>query len=450
MRVSGSALIAAAALGPLLIGSAIYAHFVVRGVSDNVLQGEAAGWARTLASRLRELQSPPTGALLGSFLEESRAEGLLYVGHLSSAGRVEAGRPITPFERGDLRLGTVNRVGSVVRFAFPARSGRPRGPGPGPGREGLVPGPGPGPGREGPPPTPPPPAVMRPGMGPTDFPPPRPEMPRHRPDGLLVVEFEPRAYADLMSASYRTLAIGSITASAVVLLSLWVWVAMRRRQAMEREADRARHLAALGEMSAVLAHEIRNPLASLKGHAQLLVEGLGGQERPLAKAERVVQEAVRLERITSDLLDFVRQGELDRAPADLAALVRHAVEEVVPPERLRLTLPAAPVTLAVDAPKLRQVLDNLVRNAVQSGDGPVEVALGARGGEVTLTVRDHGPGIAQGQEERIFEPFVTTRVRGTGLGLAIARRIADRHGGSLTARNHPQGGAVFRLTLPAS
>jgi two-component system sensor histidine kinase HydH len=225
-------------------------------------------------------------------------------------------------------------------------------------------------------------------------------------------------------------------------------MAMRRRQVMEREADRARHLAALGEMSAVLAHEIRNPLASLKGHAQLLVEGLAGQEKPHAKAERVVQEAIRLERITGDLLDFVRQGELDRAPTDLAALVRQALDDIVPPERLRLSLPTSSVTLAVDAPKLRQLIDNIVRNAAQAGDGPVEIALEDRPTAVVLSVRDHGPGIAPGQEERIFEPFVTTRVRGTGLGLAIARRIADRHGGALVAGNHPDGGALFRLTLP--
>jgi two-component system sensor histidine kinase HydH len=234
------------------------------------------------------------------------------------------------------------------------------------------------------------------------------------------------------------------------MLSLWVWQAMRRRQVMEREADQARHLAALGEMSAVLAHEIRNPLASLKGHAQLLVEGLSasGQDKPLAKAERVVQEALRLERITSDLLDFVRQGELDHAPTDLGALVRQAADEVVPADRLRVALPASALELSIDGPKIRQVVDNIVRNATQAADGPVEITLASEGKTAVLTVRDHGPGIAPGQEERIFEPFVTTRVRGTGLGLAIARRLAERHGGSLTASNHPEGGAVFRLSLP--
>jgi two-component system sensor histidine kinase HydH len=225
---------------------------------------------------------------------------------------------------------------------------------------------------------------------------------------------------------------------------------MRRRHALEKETERARHLAALGEMSAVLAHEIRNPLALVKGNAQLLVEELGapGGERARGKAERVVQEATRIEHITTDLLDFVRQAPLDLAPTDLGALVRLAVADVVPADRLRLTLPEAPLILAVDAARLRQVIENVARNAVQAGEGQVQVQLAERPEGVELSVRDQGPGIPVGEQERIFEPFVTTRTRGTGLGLAIARRLSERHGGRLVARNHPQGGAVFVLMLP--
>jgi two-component system sensor histidine kinase HydH len=159
---------------------------------------------------------------------------------------------------------------------------------------------------------------------------------------------------------------------------------------------------------------------------------------------------VRLEEITNDLLDFVKQGELDRIPTDVAALVQREAGALVPAGRLRLSLPDESVVLSVDEPKLSQLVDNLVQNAAQVGEGPVEIALTADERQVELSVRDHGPGVPAGQEERIFEPFVTTRVRGTGLGLAIARRIADRHGGTLVAANHPDGGALFRLTLPRS
>jgi two-component system sensor histidine kinase HydH len=278
------------------------------------------------------------------------------------------------------------------------------------------------------------------------------ESPRGPRQITLVVEFEPRTWGELNSTSRATLAVGSVTAMAVCLLALWVWRSTRRLLAIERDSARARHLAALGEMSAVLAHEIRNPLTSLKGHSQLLMESLQalGLDKPRSKAERVVNEAVRLEHITNDLLDFVKQGELDRAPTDLAQLVRETAAAVVPAERLQLELPADSAVLPVDAPKLGQLIDNLLQNAVQAGTGPVEVALAVEEGEVALSVRDHGPGIPPGQEDRIFEPFVTTRVRGTGLGLAIARRIADRHGGTLAASNHPDGGALFRLTLPRS
>jgi two-component system sensor histidine kinase HydH len=130
--------------------------------------------------------------------------------------------------------------------------------------------------------------------------------------------------------------------------------------------------------------------------------------------------------------------------------VRLSVEEIVPAERLQLGLPETPLLVSVDASRLRQVIENIARNAVQAGEGPVEISLGVQDRSVVLTVRDHGSGIPEGQAERIFEPFVTTRTRGTGLGLSIARRIVERHGGTLVAANHPRGGAIFRVTLPYS
>jgi two-component system sensor histidine kinase HydH len=449
-RLSGSALVAAAALGPLLMGSVIYAHRAVTRAGQSVLRGEAEAWTRQLGSRLREQQGPPTPALLASMLEEEHPDGLRYIGYFSGDRKVEAGTPTTPFTPNDLVSGEVKWSGSLVRHAVSIRRG-PRGLR----RDGDSPR------GEGEPPRP---QELRP-EGSPDHPPdhmfplgPPPRFGGPGGDGRpprqlwVVVEFEPRTWAELTRTSRATLAVGSVTALAVCLLALWVWRSSQRVLSIEQEAARARHLAALGEMSAVLAHEIRNPLTSLKGHSQLLVESLEtlGLDKPRSKAERVVNEAVRLEQITNDLLDFVKQGELDRAPADLGQLVQQAAAEAVPAERLFLTLPDESVVLPVDAGKLGQLVGNLVQNAVQAGEGPVEVTLELEEREVVLSVRDHGPGIPTGQEDRIFEPFVTTRVRGTGLGLAIARRIADRHGGTLTASNHPDGGALFRLTLPRS
>jgi two-component system sensor histidine kinase HydH len=417
LRLSLTLLIAAAALGPLLVGSALYSQRVVRRAAESVLLAEADGWARMLASRMRGLRGAPPEELaqgVATFLEESRGEGLRYVAQVARDGRVEAETPARPVEYNELTAGQVTWIGNRVRFATPAgpiggRSSAPRPPEP-----------------------------------------PREAGPRPPPPSWMVVEFEPRTFPALIAASRRTLALGTLTSVAVVLLAAWVWQSIRRSQEIEREAARARHLAALGEMSAVLAHEIRNPLASLKGHAQLLLEGLEETSRARTKASRIVDEATRIERITTDLLAFVREGEVKREPADLSALVRLSVQDVVAPERLRLALPEAPLEIRGDAHQLRQVIENVARNAVQAGEGPIEISVHDEGAEAVVTTRDHGPGIPAGQEERIFEPFVTTRTRGTGLGLAIARRIVERHGGTLVAANHPEGGAVFRMTLPAA
>ena len=433
-RLSSGALIATAALGPLLLGSAIYSQHAVRAAAQVVLAGEAQSWSRVLWARLRDVREPAAAATLQSLVSESMPEGLLYAAYIGRDRRIEAGSQPAALDEGDLQEATVIWVGGRVRYAIPARPfGRPP-PGP---HHGPAPG-GPGPGG-------PPPGFNEPG-GPDhhhDRPPPRPM-------AFYVVEFEPRAYAELVKNSRRTLALGALTAATVVLLSAWVWQSMRRRSLLEREAARAAHLAELGAMSAVLAHEIRNPLASLKGHAQLLVEGLEAQglERPRAKATRIVDEAIRIERITSDLLDFVREGAVASAPTDLGQLVRLSVEDVIAPDRLRLSLPDPPLVLPLEADRLRQAIDNVARNASQAGDGPIEITVAAHPDNATLTVRDHGPGILPGQEEHIFEPFVTTRTRGTGLGLSIARRIVERHGGTLVATNHPGGGAAFILTLP--
>jgi two-component system, NtrC family, sensor histidine kinase HydH len=377
LRWFGGAMAAAALLGVLQAGNLIYSQGLAREAAQAVLRHEAEGWTRALAGHVRERDDAPSGEALGQFLDDSAGAGLRYVGVVGPVGRSEAGEPAAPVIFDQLTHGRLTWVGSRVRLSMPARVAR-RGP-----PEGLP-----------------------------------PDGRRMRVRPAYVIEFEPRAYARLVNDARRTLALGTITASTVVLLAGWAFGAMRRRHALEKEAERARHLAALGEMSAVLAHEIRNPLALVKGNAQLLVEELAGPgvERARGKAERVVQEATRIEHITTDLLDFVRQGQLDLAPTDLGALVRLAVADVVPADRLHLTLPEEPLTVAVDAARLRQVIENVARNAVQAGEGPVEVQLSAGPEGVELSIRDRGPGIPAGEGERIFEPFVTTRTRGTGLG----------------------------------
>jgi two-component system sensor histidine kinase HydH len=199
----------------------------------------------------------------------------------------------------------------------------------------------------------------------------------------------------------------------------------------------------------VLAHEIRNPLASLKGHAQLLAEALPEGEPHHVKAERVVTEAQRLEVLTTTLLEFVRTGTIHRTACPPADILRDAARDVSP-DRIDIADDEAPATWSVDGGRMHQVLANVLRNAVQASPDGARVTAHVRAERDTLVyeVRDRGKGIDEGADAAIFEPFHTGRVHGTGLGLAVAKRVVELHGGSISAANHADGGAVFRMSIP--
>ncbi len=266
-----------------------------------------------------------------------------------------------------------------------------------------------------------------------------------------VIEIQPVQADALREASTYTLGVGVI--AAVSLLGVAIVLVRReaRRNAEERARERERRLAELGEMSAVLAHEIKNPLASLKGNAQLLSQMLAKVlpegDKPRAKAERVVDEAVRLEKLTNDLLRFVRTGAIKRERVDPTAVVREAAESV--PGDVAVIAADAPATWPLDPARIREVIVNLVDNAVAAGP-PVEVFVRGVPGGLILEVADRGPGVPEDERDKIFEPFFTGKTQGTGLGLAVARRIVDLHGGTLTVHSSQNGGALFRAELPES
>jgi len=266
-----------------------------------------------------------------------------------------------------------------------------------------------------------------------------------------VIEIEPVQADALREASTYTLGVGVIAAISLLGVAIVLVRREARRNADERARERERRLAHLGEMSAVLAHEIKNPLASLKGNAQLLAQMLaktqpeGDKQR--TKAERVVDEAVRLEQLTNDLLHFVRTGAIQRTDIDPAALVREAATSV--PGEITIETTAAPATWSLDGARIRQVIVNLIDNAVAAGP-PVVVGVRTDNRQLVIEVSDHGPGVPAEDREKIFEPFFTGKTQGTGLGLAVARRVVELHGGTLTIHTSPRGGALFRAEIPES
>jgi len=286
-----------------------------------------------------------------------------------------------------------------------------------------------------------------------------------------VIEVEPVQARQLRDAATLTLGVGGLAAAALLGVAFVLIRREARRQADAQARERERRLASLGEMSAVLAHEIKNPLASLKGNAQLLARMLPGGDKPRAKADRVVDEAMRLEQLTNDLLQFVRTGTITRTPVDPAALVREAAASLVatvdatgqPPYRaggaagvagprdaapqVEIDTSRSPPRWSLDAGRIRQVVNNLLANAIAAGP-PVTITVRADRGRLIIEVADRGPGVPEDDRDRIFEPFFTGKTQGTGLGLAIVQRVVELHHGAIAVYPNPGGGAVFRAEIP--
>lgn len=236
------------------------------------------------------------------------------------------------------------------------------------------------------------------------------------------------------------------------------------KRANEEERRRER-LAALGEMSARIAHEVRNPLVSIDSVVRLLDEDLGTNKGAHKDLETITREVRRLHTIVSEILEFARPRPVKTSPGDLGALVRAVatqVKEQYAERRVSLESASSGDSLPAvdfDADRMRQVLLNLLLNALDAtpSGGKVLVStaaladgeLGAKGG-VRITVDDSGTGITSEMKDRIFTPFFSTKTRGTGLGLAISRSIVEEHRGRIELRNRDEGGARAEVLLPRS
>jgi signal transduction histidine kinase len=219
-----------------------------------------------------------------------------------------------------------------------------------------------------------------------------------------------------------------------------------------RRADR---LSALGELSAGLAHEIRNPLGSVEGAVQILRRPELPTETRNEFGNLAQKEINRLKGLLTDFLDFARPQTPKRVPTEpgelLEAVSKLAAETAkMSGIQVRVESLGSMPTVLVDSAQMKQVLLNLVINAIQAMPSGGEVVLRtARTLEsIVLEVQDEGVGIPPEDLERVFNPFVTTRPEGTGLGLSIAYQIVNQHGGHIAARRNPERGMTFAVTLP--
>jgi signal transduction histidine kinase len=256
------------------------------------------------------------------------------------------------------------------------------------------------------------------------------------------------AYALVSSISYRR-------------QSRELTLALARLERAQDELLRNERLAALGQLTGTVSHELRNPLGTIRTtlftvQEKLRDKGLG-MERALARMERNI---VRCDNIIGDLLDFTRAPAVARTPVDLDGAIAEELDELALPDGVAISLePGSGARAAIDRERFRRVLINLVDNACQAltGDGPdanpdgektITVATRLSGGRAEIQVEDNGPGMAPEVLAKAFEPLFSTKSFGVGLGLATVKQIMEQHGGGVEIDSRRGEGTRVLLWLP--
>jgi two-component system sensor histidine kinase PilS (NtrC family) len=225
---------------------------------------------------------------------------------------------------------------------------------------------------------------------------------------------------------------------------------------LEAAAERQERLAALGRIAAGLAHEIRNPLGSISGSVELVRESkqLDDEERRLLRI--VSAEVDRLDDLVTTILDLTKPRALEKTDVDLARIAEEVAEMVRNGPAFTHSIAVRtettePVPAHADAGQVRQMLWNLIKNAVQVSKRGTTVVVAVRAaaeGTAVMEVRDRGPGVDAQARERMFDMFWSGRSHGIGLGLSLVKQIVDAHGGKIEIDAQDGGGSVFRVTLP--
>lgn len=227
---------------------------------------------------------------------------------------------------------------------------------------------------------------------------------------------------------------------------------------LKREVARSQRLASIGRLAAGVAHEIRNPLSSIKGFATYFKERYRDTPKDHQTAEIMIQEVERLNRVIGQLLEFARPMSIQRKPTQLDALVRHSLKMVEGDARQRgitLNVESDPhvKTVRIDPDRIKQVLLNLYLNAMEAlgeDGGDLKVAFHGRDANhsIEITVSDTGPGIKPEDLPNLFDPYFTTKPSGTGLGLAIVHKIIESHEGEIQVKSPAGEGATITMVIP--
>lgn len=233
---------------------------------------------------------------------------------------------------------------------------------------------------------------------------------------------------------------------------------LREIKALQERVTRSERLAALGSLAAGVAHEIRNPLSSIKGFAQFFLKKNPPGSTDHKYSEVMIQEVERLDRVIANLLDYANPKEPAREQTSLADIIHRSIALIADDATAKKVDVSAKIAenippVKVDRDQITQVLLNIALNALDAMKRGGKLAIRCfpddEGTFVILEIKDTGHGIPEEELTRIFDPFYTTKKTGTGLGLAIAHRIVENHGGTLSVKSTAGSGTTFRITVPA-
>ena len=279
---------------------------------------------------------------------------------------------------------------------------------------------------------------------------------------VIFIAFDTRELDADHARSLRNMVImlcaAGVVMAATLLAQFWFRRYQRSRKQLQEATARKEKLVALGHLAAGVAHEIRNPLSSIKGLAKYFAERTPADGEAHQLAQVMAKEADRLNRVVSELLELVRPAHLTYQSVDLNDVITHSLQLIsqdAASRAITLAFTAQPALCRIqaDPDRLKQVLLNLYLNAVHAigRDGVITVAVRECGdGRVKVSVADSGKGMTGEQLQAIFTPYFTTKADGTGLGLAVVQNIVEQHGGTIHAESAPGEGALFTLYLPVN